>query len=221
MFIAYSATLIDPAMFGDLMQKDSQLVLPTLVLQHMPLPAQILFFGAVLSAIMSCSSATLLAPSVTFAENVLRGLHPQMTDRQFLYVMRGCLVVFTSLVLVFALNINASIFKMVESAYKVTLAGAFVPLVAGIFWKRATTQGALCATFGGLVTWILIEVLIGEKSPVPPQLIGLGVSAMGMIAGSLLPQLIGHRTPGIPLHEMHHTAGLTHHVSAHQHHNYQ
>jgi SSS family solute:Na+ symporter len=76
MFIAYSATLIDPEMFGELLEKDSQLILPTLVLQHMPLAAQVLFFGAVLSAIMSCSSATLLAPSVTFAENVVQGLLP-------------------------------------------------------------------------------------------------------------------------------------------------
>jgi SSS family solute:Na+ symporter len=61
-----------PGVFNELLEKDSQLVLPTLVLQHMPLFAQVLFFGAVLSAIMSCSSATLLAPSVTFAENVVR-----------------------------------------------------------------------------------------------------------------------------------------------------
>ena len=59
MFIAYAATLIDPRVFGDLLEKDSQLILPTLVLTHMPLVAQVLFFGAVLSAIMSCSSATL------------------------------------------------------------------------------------------------------------------------------------------------------------------
>jgi hypothetical protein len=77
MFIAYSATLIDPAMFGELLEKDSQLVLPTLVLQHTPVFAQVLFFGAVLSAIMSCSSATLLAPSVTFAENVVKGFYPK------------------------------------------------------------------------------------------------------------------------------------------------
>jgi Na+/pantothenate symporter len=64
MFIAYSATLIDPELFNGLMETDSQLVLPTLVLQHTPVFAQAIFFGAVLSAIMSCSSATLLAPSV-------------------------------------------------------------------------------------------------------------------------------------------------------------
>jgi SSS family solute:Na+ symporter len=101
-------------------------------------------------------------------------------------------VVFTCIVLGFALKSEASIFKMVENAYKVTLAGAFVPLAAGIFWRRATTQGALAATFGGLLSWILVEVLIGEASLVPPQLIGLGVSILGMVAGSLLPQWVGH-----------------------------
>ncbi len=211
MFIAYSATLIDPAMFGRLIEEDSQLVLPTLVLQHMPLVAQVLFFGAVLSAIMSCSSATLLAPSVTFAENVVKGFFPHMGDHHFLWVMRATLVGFAALVLVFALNSEASIFKMVENAYKITLAGAFVPLVFGIFWKRATSQGALAAIFGGILTWLMVELMIGEASPVPPQLIGLGVSMLGMLAGSLLPQWVGRPTHAPALHG-HHAAAQTHHV---------
>ena len=220
MFIAYSATLVDPQLFGDLLEKDSQLILPTLVIQHMPLFAQGLFFGAVLSAIMSCSSATLLAPSVTFAENIVRGFFPTIGDHRFLWVMRGTLVGFTAIVLGYALNSELSIFHMVESAYKITLAGAFVPLFFGAFWKRATTQGALFATFGGLVTWILIEVLVGEESLVPPQLIGLAVSAVGMVAGSLLPQWVGHRLPEEPAHATlhHHAAAQTHHVAEPTHH---
>lgn len=196
MFIAYSATLIDPKVFGAMVTEDSQKVLPALVLTHMPLAAQALFFGAVLSAIMSCSSATLLAPSVTFAENIVKGFYPGMSDKKFLLMMRGTLVAFTCVVLLYALNAQMTIFGMVESAYKITLAGAFVPLVFGIFWKRSTTQGALFATLGGLISWILIEVLVGEKSPVPPQLIGLLVSAIGMVAGSLLPQHYGNGNAG-------------------------
>ena len=65
MFLAYAATLVDPMKFGALLEQDSQLVLPTLILQHTPILAQVVFFGAVLSAVMSCSSATLLAPSVS------------------------------------------------------------------------------------------------------------------------------------------------------------
>lgn len=191
MFIAYSATLIDPTVFNGLLETDTQRVLPTLVLQHTPVLAQAIFFGAVLSAIMSCSSATLLAPSVAFSENVVRGFYPNLSDRAFLRLMRFTIVSFTGVVLAFALATDASIFKMVESAYKITLAGAFVPLFLGAYWRRATTQGALAAIVGGVASWIAIEALFGDRILVPPQLIGLGVSIAGMIVGSLLPQRFG------------------------------
>ncbi|CAB1367332.1 Na+/solute symporter [Denitratisoma oestradiolicum] len=224
MFIAYSATLIDPAQYLPLLESDApadfQRVLPMLVMDQTPLFAQVIFFGAVLSAIMSCSSATLLAPSVTFAENIVKGFFPAMSDWQFLRVMRLSIVVFACVVLLFALNTNASIFKMVENAYKITLAGAFVPLLAGAIWRRATTQGALAATMGGLVSWLLLEALVGEAMPVPAQLIGLAVSFVGMVLGSLLPQWVGHSTPYPDLHPdlHHHAASSTHHVTAKTHH---
>jgi Na+/proline symporter len=219
MFIAYSATLIDPEKFNALIQTDSQLVLPTLVLQHTPVFAQAIFFGAVLAAIMSCSSATLLAPSVAFSENILRGFFPGLGDKAFLRMMRITIVCFTVIVLAFALNTNASIFKMVENAYKVTLAGAFVPLFFGAYWSRATTQGALAATIGGLTVWLLVEFLLGQASLVPPQLTGLAASLFGMIAGSLLPQWIGRPSPQEDLHHaLHHRAAAeTHHVGEHLH----
>ena len=219
MFIAYAATLINPEQFNALIESDAQLVLPTLVLEHTPVFAQAIFFGAVLSAIMSCSSATLLAPSVAFSENIVRNFFPDIGDHAFLRIMRLTLVCFAAIVLVFALNSEASIFKMVENAYKVTLAGAFVPLFFGAYWQRATTQGALAAIVGGLVSWLLIELLV-DAPLVPAQLIGLGVSMLGMIAGSLLPQRIGGSTPAHDLHaRMHHRAAAqTHHATAlHQH----
>ena len=209
MFIAYAATLIDPAFFGKLVIEDSQKVLPTLVLQHTPVFAQAIFFGAVLSAIMSCSSATLLAPSVSFAENIVRGYMPHLGDKGFLRVMRICLIGFGICVLLYALNSERSIFGMVESAYKITLAGAFVPLIFGAFWKRATSQGALAAIIGGITTWVLIEILIGEESLKPPQLIGLGVSILGMLIGSLIPQKIGG-SPSEPHGYLHEHAARQH-----------
>jgi Na+/proline symporter len=220
MFIAYAATLIDPARFNALIESDSQLVLPTLVLTHTPVFAQAIFFGAVLSAIMSCSSATLLAPSIAFSENIVRNFLPGIGDHAFLRVMRLTLVGFTAIVLVFALNSEASIFKMVESAYKITLAGAFVPLFFGALWKRATTQGALAAIFGGVGSWLLIEALVAEPL-VPAQLIGLGVSVIAMLAGSLLPQRVGRPTPAAdsPARHHHHAAAQTHHAEPlHRHH---
>ena len=220
MFLAYAATLIDPKMFGTLLEKDSQLVLPTLILEHTPLFAQVVFFGALLSAIMSCSAATLLAPSVTFSENIIRNAFPRMSDRTFLWTMRVTLVCFAVVVLVNALVSNETIFKMVENAYKVTLVTAFVPLAAGLYWKRANIQGALFAVTCGLGTWVLLELLKPE-TVWPPQLLGLFAACAGMVVGSLLPHFVGRPTPLPEAHEhLHHRAAAqTHHVAPHaQHH---
>ena len=214
MFLAYSATLIDPAMFDQLLETDSQLVLPTLILQHTPIFAQVIFFGALLSAIMSCSSATLLAPSVSFTENILRPMLPHISDRIFLWLMRIVIVAFAGMVLAMALTSSASIFKMVEHAYKITLVVAFVPLVAGFYWKRATTQGALFAIFAGFFTWVLFEMFSTDEAIWPPQILGLIAAVIGMISGTLMPQWVGRITPP-PSH--HHAAEGTYHVAPHDH----
>jgi SSS family solute:Na+ symporter len=185
MFLAYSASLIDPKMVAANLDRDPQLILPNLILSPIiPLFAQIMFFGALLSAIKSCASATLLAPSVSFSENILRPFFPKITDRQFLTLMRVVLVGFTCMVTFFALNSDASIYQMVENAYKVTLVGAFVPLVCGLFWKRATNLGAMLAITFGLIVWIGME-RFNANGLVPPQLAGLAASFAGMIMGSL------------------------------------
>lgn len=111
-FLVYAATLIDLKMFGDMIMLDSQLVLPSLILQHTPLVAQVLCFGALLSAIMSTASATLLAPSVMFTENILKYVaFKNMSDQQMLRTMRITVVIFSGFVLWFAQNSSASILK--------------------------------------------------------------------------------------------------------------
>ncbi|MEN7526745.1 MULTISPECIES: sodium:solute symporter family protein [unclassified Cupriavidus] len=199
MFLAYSATMIDPQMVQKYIDTDSQLILPQLILTHAPMFAQVMFFGALLSAIKSCASATLLAPSVTFAENILRPYFRHLTDKQFLRVMQAVVLVFTVLVTLFALNSHLSIFHMVENAYKVTLVSSFVPLAFGLFWKPATRQGGLLAIVLGLSSWLICEVGYADAA-VPPQMVGLLFSIGGMVFGSLLPQLISDRPPTQEVH---------------------
>lgn len=215
MFLAYAAIMVDPAKFGEILGNDSQLVLPTLILNYTPVFAQVIFFGALLSAIMSCSSATLLAPSVAFTENILKHfIFKNMSDRQFLLAMRIALICFGIIVLLFALNTEASIFKMVENAYKITLVAAFTPLAFGLYWKRANNQGAMVAIIFGLSSWILMEIFHAD-GVWPPQLVGLLMSIAGMLIGSLLPTMIRDPLPQEPEHAYmhHHAASHTGHVS--------
>jgi len=188
LFLAYSATLIDPAMVNELIDNDAQLILPTLIMNHAPVLAQVMFFGALLSAIMSTASGTLLAPSVTFTENILKGIIGHQSDRHFLWTIRAVVVSFAIAVTLFALNSSSSIYEMVGNAYKVTLVAAFIPLVCGLYWKRANTQGALFAIIAGVSSWLLLEIFNADGLW-PPQLAGLLMSALGMLVGSLLPNL--------------------------------
>jgi solute:Na+ symporter, SSS family len=144
-----------------------------------------MFFGALLSAIMSTASATILAPSTTLVENVFKNFAPQMSDSAMLKTLRITVFIFTAVVLAFALTTTDSIYDMVKNAYKVTLVGAFVPLVMGLYWKRANTLGALVSIMLGIAVWLVFEKSYAEVFPA--QLAGLIAAFAGMVAGSLIP----------------------------------
>jgi Na+/proline symporter len=186
-YLTYSATLVDPAMTATVLAEDAQLVLPTFVKTHLPFYAQIIFYGALLSVIMSTASGTLLAPSVTISENIIKEFmpHHRMSQKKLLWITRSVVVAFTGLVVFYSLwslQTETSIHQMVENAYKVTLACAFVPLVAGLYWKRASNRGAGLSIVLGLAAWIAME-FIAPEAALPPQFVGLIASALGMAAG--------------------------------------
>jgi len=193
MFLVVSALIIMPEKAAQLIEEDPQKVLPTLVMEHMPFIMQVLFFGALLSAIKSCASATLLAPSVTFTENIWRQFRPHQSDKQALLAMRVTVLVFSALVLFYAISMQgSSIYEMVSGAYQVTLVGAFIPLLFGLYWQKATTQGAIFAIVLGLLTWLLL-LLPPAGEEFPAQLAGVLASLVGMLIGSLGPQAIGNQ----------------------------
>src|SRR6185436_18396698 len=160
-FLVSAAALIDPAMVARRIGEDYQLILPTLILERTPLAVQVLFFGPLLSAILSTAGGALLAPSVALAENVVRPLIERrsrasggagLDDAGLLRTMRWSVFVLAAAVLTMALTSKLSIYQLVNESGKVVLVSAFVPLVAGMFWARATARGAHLAIGAGLAT---------------------------------------------------------------------
>jgi len=190
MFLVTSALIIMPEQAASLIAEDPQKVIPTLVMEKMPFVMQVIFFGALLSALKSTASATLLAPSVTFVENIWRQFFPRISDKQELRTMRIAVLIFSACVCAYAIALQGTpIYEMVSAAYQVTLVGAFVPLVFGLYWKRASTQGAIFAIVLGVLTWVLFQVTpAGEIFP--SQLAGFLAGVVGMLIGSLGPQAI-------------------------------
>src|SRR5690606_266840 len=92
---------------------------------------------------------------------------------------------------------QSTMYEMIQEAYSVTLVGALVPLAAGVFWKRATVQGALLSILCGETTWLFF-VNFAPDALVPPQLVGVAAAIVGMVVGSYAPQIFYERSPGQP-----------------------
>ena len=184
LLLAYTSFIIDPLETSKLMEIDSQLVLPSLILNHTSSWLQIIFFGSLLSVILSTASGTLLAPSVLFTQNIVSYFSKKLEPHQLMMATRITIFVFVIIVCMYSISSNDTIHTMVENAYRVTLAGAFTPLVAGLFWKRANSSGAGLAIVLGVSSWLALE-LLELNLPIEPQLIGLLLSIVGMILGSV------------------------------------
>ena len=134
--------------------------------------------------------------------HALRNIKPGLSDAQTLKAMRLSVLVFTICVLIYAITMqDSSIYEMVSGAYQVPLVGAFTPLVFGLYWKRATTQGAVAAVVLGIGVWLLFIAVPGWAEAFPQQLAGLLAAVSGMLAGSLLPQWLHNRQDAVVHYE--------------------
>jgi len=161
---------------------DGQLALPSMVLSHATMPVQILFFGSLLSAIMSTTSSAILAPAAIFSENLVKPLAKgRLSDDQLLMVTRISVLGFSIIATIMA-TVRSNIYELVGESSVLSLVSLFAPLVLGLYWKRATATGALLSMVLGTFAWFIFERLeTGWPSLVP----GLLVSVLAMIMGSL------------------------------------
>lgn len=162
---------------------DTQLTLLNMVMQHTALPVQIIFFGSLLSAIMSTTSSSMLAPAALFSENIVKPLMKQrLSDKQLLYTTRISLLLF-SLISTIMAGLNSDIYELVGMSSILSLVSLFIPLAFGLYWKRATSEGALLSIVVGMGVWFYFELY---PSTTPSLVLGTMASLVGIVVGSLL-----------------------------------
>lgn len=59
---------------------------------------------------------------------------------------------------------------------------AFIPLFAGLYWKRATTRGARWAIVAGITSWLALEGFGSPTAIWPLQLVGFLAEGVCLIA---------------------------------------
>lgn len=170
-------------LYPDQIEGDTQLTLPLMVLAHTPLPVQILFFGSLLSAIMSTTSSAILAPAAIFSENLVKPLvRHRYSDGQFLLLTRVSILLFSVIATVMACW-RSNIYELVGESSILSLVSLFVPLTLGLYWKRASSGGALLAMVTGMLTWIIFEVYETSWPGLVPATL---VSLVAMVVGSVV-----------------------------------
>jgi Na+/proline symporter len=170
-------------LYPDMIAGDPQMALPNMVLAHTALPVQILFFGSLLSAIMSTASSAILAPASIFSENLVKPLtRRRYSDKQFLLLTRISVLIFSGVATVMAC-LRSNIYQLVGESSILSLVSLFVPLTLGLYWKRSSGTGAMLSMVLGMLTWIIFEAYETTwPSLVPATLVSLA----GMVAGSIL-----------------------------------
>lgn len=136
---------------------DTQLTLPNMVLQHTSIPVQILFFGSLLSAVMSTTSSAILAPAALFSENVVKPLMKKApTDKQLLMITRLSIILFSVIATIMA-AMNSNIYELVGVSSILSLVSLFIPMVFGMYWQRSSSAGAILAMIVGMIAWFWFE----------------------------------------------------------------
>jgi SSS family solute:Na+ symporter len=176
LFIGLCAKILYP----ELQEGDAQLVIPRVVLLHGELPLQILFFGALLSAILSTTSGAILAPATVIGENLIRPFVEELSDKRLLFWMRISVLFVAGCSAAMAM-INTNIYELVAQSSALSLVSLFIPLTAGLYWKRSSKTGTLASMILGMLVWLWFE---WQESEIPSLIYGSLASIVGMLLGS-------------------------------------
>jgi len=141
-----------------------------------------LVIAAALAAMMSTASAGLLAASTTLTEDLLprlRGGKQSSLGINRLFTLLTGLVV-----LAIALVVN-DVISALTLAYNLLVGGMLIPLIGAIYWKRATTSGAITSMALGFLTALAFMLKDGFDANTPIYY-SLSVGLISFVVVSLL-----------------------------------
>jgi solute:Na+ symporter, SSS family len=174
--------LIAVRLYPSLLAEDT-LLIPQLVLKFTPYGMQVLFLGALLSALLSTTSGAILAPASVLGENLWKPLLKNPSDAQVLKVIRISVILVTLTCIWMAVE-RQNIFELVSEASAFSLVSLFIPLNAGLWWKRASSLGSHLSMILGLGVWAYFNFM--APTYIPAIWYGLLASLFGLLFGTFV-----------------------------------
>ncbi len=140
--------------------------------------------AAVLAAVMSTTDALLLACSSAIAHDLLGNfLEKKVSHKTGHWITVGVAWVVGLTAMSLAYNPPALITEFYTIAIGLLSAGLFVPVIAGIWWKKANLAGGIGALLGGAATYVIVQFSPAVFPPGSAILFAIPASALLMWAG--------------------------------------
>ncbi|HET8881352.1 MAG TPA: sodium:solute symporter family protein [Solimonas sp.] len=148
---------------------DPEQLLAHLAHTHLPIALYILFLGALVSAILSTLSGTLLVAGSLAAHNLVAPLAERrgraLSERSRLRWNRGAVVVFGVLSYVIALG-SDNMYELVEEASGLGSSGVFIMMIAALWLPRfGGSASAVAALILSVLVFVLGEHVFGWPYP--------------------------------------------------------
>jgi solute:Na+ symporter, SSS family len=161
-----------------------ELALPTVLMRDLPPVVGALGLAAVVSAEVSTADAILFMLSTSLSQDLYRGfVNRQASDAQVLNVARWAAVAGGTLGVLLAVGFS-TVIGALSIFYTVLSVSLFVPVVAGLYVRRAGTPEALAAIGAGIAA--LAAAQLGAFRPLPPVAVGLLAAAAAWVLVLLL-----------------------------------
>jgi cation/acetate symporter len=163
-----------------------------------------------LAAALSTASGLLIVISSSIAHDIYGHiLRPGASDYRRLQVGRVTIFFGVLVAGYFGIRPPGFVAEVVAFAFGLAAASFFPVIVLGIFWKRATKEGAICGMLAGLgftatlIGMIRSPQIFGTASPVIPDFFGVtaqGVGTIGMFMNFAVTMVVSLLTPPPPEH---------------------
>jgi SSS family solute:Na+ symporter len=155
------------------------LVLPTVMLEHLPPMLGALALAAIFSAEVSTCDAILFMLSTSLSQDLYkRFVNPAATDRQVLAVARRAAVVGGAVGVLLAIVIP-TVVTALTIFYSLLAVSLFVPVIGGLYARRAGSAEALASIAAGVLTLLVIRFFVAAQYPwLDPTLTGIIAAAI-------------------------------------------
>lgn len=168
---------------------ESEMGLPTLIKNILPVGATGAVLAVYFSAIMSTADSCLLAAVGHLVTDLFWRERDAISPKKLLGYTRW-LTVLVGAGSVFVALLLPKVLDAILLAYSFMVSGLLVPMLAALYWKRATARGALASLVTGGTVAVGLHLVpkrfLGALSGVEPALVALPASAAVMVALSLL-----------------------------------